>query len=221
MDYNPLDSPLHNLLMTGKQYKFPKGQVVTFGDSESIYLIKSGYIRRYLITKDGSISIQIIYGPGDIFPLSPVRRSIFNAAAYEAQEQYYHEAMTDLEIFSTSVSHLMEALEENPLIYKDLFYASGVRINSNVFRLENMSLRVTDRKIAHLIIHLANKFGEKTEDGIRIAVPLTHQTLADILNMARETVTLCLVRFEEKGLIKSAGKHITVLDIEALRHIFL
>jgi CRP-like cAMP-binding protein len=47
-------------------------------------------------------------------------------------------------------------------------------------------------------------------------VPLTHQNLADALNLARETVTHCLVRLEEKGLIR-ADKQITVLDVGKLR----
>jgi len=221
MRYDHLNSPLYKLLIDGRQVKFPKGQVVTFGDSDLVHFIKAGYIKRYLITKDGSMSIQIIYGPGDIFPLSPVRKSIFNEHVYTTGEQYYHEAMTDLEIYSTTVSSLLQALEQDPLIYKDLFYAAGVRINSNVFRLENMSLRVTNRKVAHLLIHLSDIFGEKVDDGTRIKVPLTHQNVADMLNMARETVTLTLARLEDKGLIRVAeGKHIIVLDLDGLNQVY-
>ncbi|HSW37524.1 MAG TPA: Crp/Fnr family transcriptional regulator [Candidatus Saccharimonadales bacterium] len=182
-------------------------------------LIKSGYIKRYLITKDGVKGIQIIFGPDDVFPLNLVRKIIFKQDIYTGPEQYYYESMTDVEMFSTSPATLQEALEKDPLIYKDVLYAASLRLSSNIYRFENMSLRVANKKVAHQLVYLADIFGKKNEDGTVIMVPLTHQDLADMLNLARETVTLCLVRLEEKGLIR-AGKHITVLDAEGLRQAF-
>ncbi len=218
MNYNRLDSHLYNLLLNGKHTHFPKGQVVNiFDDNAMISLIKSGYIKRYLITRDGTQGIQVIYGPDEIFPLTPVYKNIFKMDIYTGPEQYYYESMTKIELFSITQTQLQEALDKDPLIYKDLFYAAGNRLNSNIYRLENMSLRVANRKIAYQLMYLAHKFGEKNEDGVTIMLPLTHQTIADILNLARETVTHCMIRLQEKGIIKVAEKTIVVTDMDRLR----
>lgn len=217
MDYSWPDSPLYKALLTGRQLKFPKGQVInTFGDNTMINLIKSGYIKRYLITKEGTKGIQIIYGPDDVFPLNLVRKSIFKQEIYTGPEQYYYESMTELEIFCVSQSTLQEALDRDPMIYKDILYAASLRISSNIHRLENMSLRVANKKVAHQLAHLSEVFGKKTEGSTVIMVPLTHQDLADMLNLARETVTICLLRLEEKDLIRG-DKYIVVKDLDRLR----
>lgn len=196
----------------------PKGIIVNaFEDNTQLHLIKRGYIKRYLITSDGSKGIQVIFGPGDIFPLTPVYKTLYSFDVYSGPEQYYYEAMTVIDVRFLSQRALEEAVESNPLIYKDLFYAAGLRLNSYIHRLESMSLRIAKKKVAHQLAFLADTFGRKTADGIVITAPLTHQNLADILNLARETVTHSLVRLDEKKLIKN-NKQITVFDIEKLRN---
>lgn len=217
MNYDRVDSPLYKLLLSGRHYKLPKGQVVNaLDDSAMVNLLKSGYIKRYLITKDGSKGTQVIYGPGDIFPLTPVYKNVYQMDIYSGPEEYYYESMTEIELCSVSQSTIKEALETDSLIYKDLFFAAGLRLNSYIHRLEDMSLRVANRKIAHQLVYLADTFGKKTESGVVIEVPLTHQGLADILNLARETVTHGMTRLQEKGLIE-INKNITVVDIDKLR----
>ncbi len=218
MDYSPLESPLYKILLNGKHMRLPKGQVISvFDDNAMISLIKSGYVKRYLITREGTKGIQVIYGPDDMFPLTPVYKNIFKMDIYTGPEQYYYESITDLDIYSITQTQLQEALNENPLIYKDLFYIAGLRLNSNIYRMENMSLRVANRKIAYQLLYLSKKFGEHNPDNsVMIKVPLTHQTLADILNLARETVTNCMSYLLENGTIKTVGKNIIIADMDKL-----
>ena len=220
MDDRRVGSPLYELLLNGKHLRLPKGQVVNaFDEQAQLNLIKSGYIKRYLINKDGSKGIQVIFGPEDIFPLTPVYKNIFQMDVYSGPEQYYYESMTEIEIYSIDQSTLQTALEMNPLIYKDLFYAAGLRLNSYIHRLESMSLRVANRKVANQLVYLANIFGKKLENSTTIMVPLTHQNLADMLNLARETVTNCMTSLQEKGIIET-GKKIVILDLEKLKRAF-
>lgn len=216
MDYSRADSALYKLLSTGTHLKLPKGQVVNaLDDNAKLNLIKSGFIKRYLINKDGSKGIQAIYGPNDIFPLTPAYKNLFNMNIYSGPEEYYYESMTEIEVFSISQATLKEAAESEPIIFKDLFHAAGLRLNSYIHRLETMSLRVANRKVAYQLAYFADTFGKQTDKGIEIQVPMTHQNLADVLNLARETVTHCLSSLERKGLI-IPGKYLVVTDLEKL-----
>lgn len=218
MSYNREDSPLYQLLLSGKRIVLPKNQVVdAFSDSARCYLITSGYIMRYLITREGAKGIQVIYGPGDIFPLTPVYKTVYEMDIYSGPEQYYYEAMTPIEVYSATQETIEQAAADNPEIYKDLFYAAGIRLNSYIHRLESMSLRVANKKVAHQLSYFAQNFGVPDENGTLIPVPLTHQTLADILNLARETVTHCLAGLQTKGLILASGKHVVVTDLDKLK----
>jgi CRP/FNR family transcriptional regulator len=217
MDYDPSESPLVKLLLNGKNYRMAKGQMVqVFDERMMLNVVRSGYIKRYLITDDGSQSVQSVYGPGDIFPLTPVYKSLFNRNIYRGEELFYYETITDASVCSISEATLRGAVLENTNIYRDLLYVSGERLSSNIQRLENMALRSAHSRVANQLAYYADKFGKKTSEGTAISLPLTHQTLANILNLARETVTHSLVRLHEKGLIK-VNKTITVIDVDKLR----
>lgn len=220
MSYELQDTPYYQLLLTGKRQNLPKGEIVHgFEDRTLVHLIKSGYVKRYKIQNDGSRSIQVIYGPNDMVPLTPVYNTVFETKIYTGPETYYYEAMTDVSLYSISHDTLKEALAKDPLIYKDLFYAAGVRLNSYIHRLEDTSITGSHRRIAHLLVYLADVFGAPTKDGsIVIHLPLTQQTIAEILNLARETVTHSVVNLRDKGLIVVAAKTFTVPDRDKLQH---
>ncbi len=217
MGYKLEDGPLQQLLQTSKLHTLPKGQVLQLTSDRMLFnLVRTGYIKRYSITSDGSQSIQSVYGPGDIFPLTPVYKLIFDYDIYHGQEIFYYEAMDDTTVRSLDETTLLKALDENQMIYKDLLFVAGVRLGSNIQRLDNMSLKAANKQVANQLVHYAKKFGKQVDETIVIQAPLTHQNLASILNLARETVSHVLGRFQEKGLIKH-GKLITVTDIERLR----
>ena len=219
MHYDLLHSPLVKLLDEGKELSLPKGQVLQlFSSGVPLSMVKKGYIKRYSITSDGSQSIQSIYGPDEIFPLTPVFKLLFGVDIYRGTEAFYYEALTPITIKSINDEKLLERVKSNPSIYKDLFYVAGLRLSSNIQKLDNASLRVANRKVAHQLVYYSKKFGKSTPNDVLIKVPLTHQTLADVLNLSRETVTLCMIRLQDKGLIGAGEqKHIIVRDIEKLR----
>jgi CRP-like cAMP-binding protein len=51
----------------------------------------------------------------------------------------------------------------------------------------------------------------------RLRVPLTHQELAEVLGVARATVTRLLTSFERKNLIRRCGTTLLIEDERKLR----
>jgi CRP/FNR family transcriptional regulator len=216
MSYAPEDSELYQLLLTGRLLKLGKGQVVDpMSDRSMLNYLESGYIKRYLITHEGNKSVQNIYGPGDIFPLTPTYNRVFETEIYKGPEQYYYESMTDIVIYVLDINTLADALAQNPVIYKDLFYEAGVRLNAYIHRMEDRSLRTGLYRTAHMVAFLARQFGEPVEGGIEIQLPLTKNSLAEILDLTRETVSRELNRLKARGFIEPKKK-IIVKDLDAL-----
>ncbi|HVX58329.1 MAG TPA: Crp/Fnr family transcriptional regulator, partial [Candidatus Saccharimonadales bacterium] len=180
-----------------------------------VNMVKSGYIKRYEIGNDGSLSVQAIYGPGDVFPLTLVFKALFNQNVYEGPEVIYYETITEAELSSMDVGAIADAVKNNPLLYKDLLYEAGVRTQSNIQRLENLSLKSSLRRTAHQLIYFARQFGELRFSTIRIKVALTHQDIADVLSLTRETVSINLRKLQQRGLIKP-GRYIEVVDLASL-----
>lgn len=208
---------LHQLVMKrGRLIARAKGQVVQTTDAQkSLNLVKSGYVKRYLIKNDGSLGVDLIYGPGDVFSLTLVFKSIFNQKILDSQEVYYYQAVTDVDLYVLSTDELVELIKKDPLLYKDLLNEAGKRMTSATQGLENMSMKSSYKRVAHQLAYYARRFGRKTPAGVMIIPVLTHQDIADILSLTRETVSVCMMRLRRKKLIKT-NTNILIPDLDKL-----
>ena len=207
---------LNKLLLKGRQYKIPKGQIIQSTDDRRVFnLLKEGYVKRYLISNDGSYGVQVIYGPKDTFPITLAFSTVFKRELNESPETYYYEAMTDVELFTIDESALGEAIESDPILYRDMFGICGVRLHSTLHGLENLTLSNSYHRVAHELVFLAKKFGSEKKGGVEIQVPLTHQDLADILSLTRETVSTAMVQLRKNKFIVT-NKNILIPDMNRL-----
>ncbi len=63
------------------------------------------------------------------------------------------------------------------------------------------SVRGLDEKLLTLFWHLAERHGTRTEQGVSIPLPLTHQILADLVGARRPSVSLTLKRLSGDALV--------------------
>ena len=201
------------LVESGRLRKYSKKQVIqTSSDGQAAKFVKSGYVKRYLITNTGAISTQVLYGPGDFFPLTLVYKAVLNQKLYRGPEIYYYETMCEAQIYDLQISRLIDEVQRRPVLYRDLMYEAGRRLNSNIQKLENRSLPNFYRRLAHQLLYYARKFGEPKGQKVIILAPLTQQDLADILDSTRETVSASMAKLAKKGLIE-VKRQIVVTDI--------
>lgn len=64
-----------------------------------------------------------------------------------------------------------------------------------------MLVRAQDRLVV-LFMHLAERWGQVTPDGIVVHVPLTHDLLASLCGARRPTVTTALTALGERGVVR-------------------
>ncbi|OVE78777.1 hypothetical protein BVY01_01635 [bacterium I07] len=161
------------------------------------------------------LGVQYIVGPNYIFPLTPVFKTLLDQTIYSGPEIYYYQCITPVEIYSLDQESLKAAVSKDPLLYKDLFVESGIRLQDNIHRLENIALKNSYKRLAHQIAYYARQFGTEQISGIKLDLALTHQDFADSLSLTRETISTSMIKLREKGLIKT-NKHIIVTDVNKL-----
>jgi len=83
-------------------------------------------------------------------------------------------------------------------------------------RLLGLSHSVTE-KLAKLLVQLSAQEPVGTGNKVRLTVSLTHQELAHMLGVTRETVTRLLTGFRQKKLIQGCGSNVVIQDEHALR----
>jgi len=187
-------------------------------DRQVVSIITSGYFRKYLITNDGSIGVMIIYGPDDIFPITILFKKLFNQPLYHGNETFFYEAMSPAEVYTVDVAYLVEEIKKDPQLYVDLLQESGRHLEFCINSLENLSLKNSEKRIAHMLCYFARKFGTTIGEGIRIDMPLTHQHIGEILSLTRETVSTNIKGLRDRGLIatKNPSNSIVIPNLSKL-----
>lgn len=205
------------LLLDGKKQVIRAGERYQASNQQgTINLIGSGYILRYLITPDKKRSIQGIYGPGDIFPLTTVFRLLFGQQIYEGMHIYYYDALDDVKLFSINGNVLLEAVKKDPNLYKDLFIQAGSRLQANIQLLENAAIKDSMKRLVHQLVFYAFNFGVEVPDGLKINIPLKAEHLAEIIETSPGTVRQNLTKLKKDKLIDTRD-YIVVYDAEKLQ----
>src|SRR3954469_4590113 len=144
---------------------------------------------------DSSLSTDLVYGPGDVFSLMLIFRVLYDREILDSPEIYYYEAITDdVEVYSLSADELKKYVSESPILYKDLLNEAGKRMTYETHGLENISMKDAYKRVAHQLDYYGRHFGENAGTVVRIIPPLTHQDIADLLSLTRETVSACMAR---------------------------
>src|SRR5690606_8888875 len=74
------------------------------------------------------------------------------------------------------------------------------------------------QKVIQSLLHLVQEYGIVKEDGILISIPLTHQDLANMLGMSRESVNRVLNQLKKEKILSINRKGILICNLNALEN---
>lgn len=173
-----------------------------------VYYVKSGYVRMYSLSRDGEELTRIIVGPRDIFPL----RWALTCEPID----FFAEPMTDVLAWHAPREEFLAFVTSSPARFMELSQMVAHRMGNIYKRLGSVTWGNSYQKIASVFTALSEQFGETTEGGTRIAVPLTHKDIASLAGVCRETVSLEMEQLKRSGLIDYHGQTVVIRDIKGL-----
>jgi len=185
---------------------YPKGRIIYQPDDpgDILFILKRGRVRIYRLSAEGKELTLTELGAGTIFG----EMSLFGQTMYGS----FAEAIEDCVICVIDKVRATQMLEEKPAISLRLAEILGRRLLSAENKLENLALRDVPKRLASLLVEL---FG--SIDGSSKAYRYTHEDLAKMIGTSRESVTLAISEFKNKGWISISDHHITLTDIQALK----
>lgn len=181
--------------------KYPKNQLVHYqGDPLShIYLLQSGYIKAYMILDSGDTRTILLLGPGDVFPLAFSATMDWGNYAI----RYFYQSLVETELLVLPIDTLREHINSDPQMmsaYMNYMAASNQTIMD---QLEVMKNKKAIDKVAMMLPGLANKAGRRLRPGLyELQLKLSHQEIADLCGVTRETTTTLVKQLEKEKIIK-------------------
>lgn len=171
----------------------------------SIYMLKKGRVRISSLSEEGKQVIHSILGPGNIFgELSLVD----DAGEHESMAEALEETLlcivhkNDFEAF----------LESHPQLNLKVTKLMGMRLRQVTSRVQDLVFKTAEQRIESVLKYLSREHGEPSPDGTLINLPLTHQDLGELTNLARPTVTDLLKHLQAQGKIRMQKRKIIWLN---------
>ena len=191
---------IDKLFEGGRPRSYPKAQLVHYeGDPMThIYLIREGYLKAYTILDSGDTRTILILGPGDLFPLA------FSASLdwQNYKIHYFYQTLCDTKLLSLPSEVLKQHIDGNNEMmgtYVNYLTASNQAI---MRQLEIMKNKKAIDKVALLLPYLVSKAGKKIRPNVyEMQLKLSHQEIADLSGVTRETITTLIKELEEAGII--------------------
>jgi len=195
----------------GTELLYKKGEfIIRPGESPpGIFYIYQGVVKAYDITRYGEENLLIIRKEHELFPLIWAMTGQERGVVYEALAPTILWRI-DRERFTEYMKAHSEALA--PLLDMTI---EMYRLHSE--RIMNLEFRSVRERIISFLLTMSRRFGEPSEHGTRLSIPLRHQDIASSINASRETASRELAGLERKGLIKSEQSIITLCDVPALK----
>lgn len=202
---------IDNFFCNFKKISFKKGETILRADEEprGVFYLNKGYARLYSLSKNAQKLTFIIYKPGDFFP------TIWTLA--DKSPLYYTEAVTPVELCQAPREEFLKFIKSNSDVLFEITNRILTRFAGVLKRMEYAIFGDAYNKVGSIILICAERFGVTNKEGILIQVPLTHQDLADLLGVARETVSIEIEKLQRMGLIDHQGKHLVVKDLQRLK----
>lgn len=196
----------------GLLMEFSDGETIINGldEPEGIYLIKKGFVKAYSTSQAGNGNLLLIHTVGEFIPLPWALDGAHTTGLF-------YEAMTDVTVLRASKDKLRSAMGKNTWLSQEILKQAVTIISAYTQRIQTLEFRSARGRIIAEILALSERFGEKHGSEVLINAPITHQDIADSINMNRETASRALGMLFEEGLLGQKDHIISILDLNKLQ----
>ncbi len=196
----------------GVVMNFSKGETIVsgIGQPEGVYLINNGFIKAYSVSHKGDGNLLLVHEAGEFIPLPWALDGAHTSGLF-------YEAMTNVTVIRSSKDELRTAMGKNAWLSQEILKQAVNIITVYTQRIQVLEYRTVRGRIIGQLLYLAERFGKNTHAGIIIDVPITHQDIADSINMNRETASRALELLFKEGLVGQQDHLFVVLDLPMLR----
>jgi CRP/FNR family cyclic AMP-dependent transcriptional regulator len=199
------------VLGLGWAQKFPAGATMMYEGEpgERVMILSSGRAKVTRVLEGGHETLLSIRDPGDVVgelafidgqpriasvsALDPVEAQIIGSSAFRAH----------LERSSRAAMSLLEVVVR--------------RLRETTVKRSQFAASDTVGRLSARLIELADRYGDRTEDGIAITLALSQEELAAWTGASRAGVAQALHTLRELGWIATSRRRLLIRDLDALR----
>ncbi len=177
--------------------------------SDAVVIMISGRVKVFTSNEDGSEVVLAVRGTGALLGELAVIDGRPRSASVTALEP--------AEILTVGFREFTAFLQTHPRTMWLLMRILTDRLRDADRKRIEFGVYDTLSRVARRLVELVDRFGQPTEAGIRITLPLTQEELASWVGASREAVSKALRTLRADGYVRTQRRAVIVIDIEGLR----
>ncbi len=206
-------SPLvRKLVQSARQKQFPKGQIILYpGDAVTeVLVMKSGVVKMYDIDDQGNEKVLHIVAPPAVLPFA------FFAGNHRPV-QWFYATLADSEVYVIPEDAFERAAIEDGQLALDLMHGFATDVHELLVRLSSLGkTKAHDKLLSTLKFLLVCHAKERANGWWRVSFMVSHQLLADITGMTRESAAMAMKEFQDASVIRSPKLNVLEIDRKKL-----
>ncbi len=204
------DDEIRLLESESKTRDFRRGEPIYLPNesADGVMLVTRGRVKICHVTPEGKQSILNFVDSGELFG----ELSLFG----NLPRQEFAEAIESSTLVLIPKSAMLRLMARHPHVNIGITKLIGTRRQRIERRLRNLLFHSNRERVVHLLIEMAEKYGQRNPEGIELCVKLSHQEMASIIGSTRETVTVMLGQLQNEGIIQVNRRRITIVDLNKL-----
>lgn len=182
----------------------PKGTLIQTPEHhrEGLFFVKTGTIRMYRVNAEGKQFTAAILGSGNMF-------GEIDSLSFGTHDMYI-ETIEETLICSVLREHFEKFLLKRPELAMRFLKVLSNQLKEKDELLEKLAIGNIEDRVLHLLFKLSEQFGTENDGFIKIDFPLTHQEIANMIGITRESVTTILKDLSQKGILRTGRMQISV-----------
>ncbi|MDP6653098.1 MAG: fumarate/nitrate reduction transcriptional regulator Fnr [Gammaproteobacteria bacterium] len=177
---------------------------------KSVYAVRSGSFKSYVLSDTGQGRVTGFFLPGEIIGMDGI------ASKHYANST---QALEHSSICEIPFSQLEKLSHQLPNLQHHFFAIMGNEIAKDQQIHTLLSSYTAEERTASFLLGLSNRYARVSLSPSRFLLPMTRSDIGEYLGLTVETVSRIFTALQRKGLIEVNNREIELLDIETLRQI--
>lgn len=180
-------------------------------DAGPVVIVLSGCVKIASVSEAGREAIVAVRGAGDL--LGEL------AAIDGGRRSTSVTTLEPVELLLVARSDFLALLEQHARIAVVILRMVASRLRYADAQQAQFATHDVVGRLARRLVELSERFGETSEGGIEIDLPLSQDELGSWIGASREGVSKAFHTLRSLHIVETGRRHVTVLDVEALsRH---
>ena len=172
--------------------------------SDHVFILCSGQLKLFCVSREGRVRIVRIAAPGDVLGLGAVAAGM----RYELSAK----ALVPTQVKVLKRREMLAFLERNAEAGMHAVRSLSQEYKSAFFDARRLALMPSAYgRLGSVLLELARGGSDGRVDA-RFTMALTHEDLAGLSGLTRETVTRLLAKMQASNLLRIRGSSMTILD---------